>query len=77
MKINLKRIKKAVAAGVSALIGELLLLALTGGPFDERTVPPALAFAIATGGAAYKIKNKRGVNEIQAELEDAMLERRV
>lgn len=70
-KRMLGRIKKALAAGFGALVGELALLALVGGPFDETTVPPAVAFAIAAGWAAYKVKNKRGVNEIKAELAEA------
>lgn len=70
-KKMLARIKKALAAGVGALVGELALLALVGGPFDETTVPPAVAFALATGWAAFKVKNKLGVNELKAELAEA------
>lgn len=76
MRPKLNRIRKAIAAGVATLVAELTAVLLAGGALDENTVPAAVALAIAAGWAAYRTRNKLGVNELRAQLAEAMEARR-
>lgn len=75
-RINVRRIRKAVAAGVAAFAAELSTLALAGGPWGGDTVGAAAGLAVGVAALAYATRNKLGVNELREQLDRAVAERR-
>jgi hypothetical protein len=73
MKIDFRRIRKALYAAGGALVAELAAVLLAGGDLGAPGVMgAAVGLAVVTGMATYRVKNRLAPDELRVQLAEAI-----